>query len=389
MEGATVRVKQGTLVQENGSWYGKWSKQVFDPATGRSKRKQCFKVIGPTKGMSEKKARLLLRDAITGDAGLTGDGSMTFKSFIQSVWLPLHEGQWRPSSKETILQRLEKIYEHFGGAALTDVDAVALQGWLNDLAKTRSASTVRMAHAYLRSIFKEAVEGDYLRKNPARLLRVPRNLKATARPYLTIEEIGTLLDAAKPFGVPTMEFAVLTMLFVTGLRPSEALALRWSDLDFTEGNSTVLIHQSVYRGKLRPYTKVLEEGEEKRKVLPELAAQTLLHWFSVTHHSKPTDYVFVNSRGGVLTTGNYLHRVLQPLAEQAKIKKSLTFQMVRRSVATHAAELGTLKTVSEILGHKRMQTTQETYIQTIAESVKTAAGRLADKLLTRRPTTVQ
>ena len=147
---------------------------------------------------------------------------MTVKSFIQTVWLPLHEGQWRTSSKETILQRLENIYKHFGGAALTAIDAVALQSWLNDLAKTRSASTVKMAHAYLRSIFKEAVEQDYLRKNPARLLRVPRNLKATPHPYLTIEGIGEL-NAAKPFGVPSMEFALLSLLFVTGLGPLKYL----------------------------------------------------------------------------------------------------------------------------------------------------------------------
>jgi integrase len=383
-----MRVKSGTLVQQNGSWYGMWGKQVFDPATGRKRRKQMFKVIGPIDGISEKKARLLLRDAITADAGLTGDGSMTVKSFIQSVWLPLHEGQWRSSSKDTILQRLEKIYESFGGAALTAIDPVALQSWLNALAKTRSASTVKMAHAYLRSIFKTAVEEDYLSKNPARLLRVPKHLKATPHPFLSIEEIGQLLDTAKPFGVPTMEFAVLSTLFVTGLRPSELFALRWCDLDFTPGNATVVIRGSVYRGVYRPFTKVLAEGESKRKALPELAAETLLHWFTVTHHSKPEDYVFVNSRGGVITTGNYLTRVLQPLGRQAGIKTPLTFQVIRRSVGTWAQDLGSLKTVSEILGHKQMVTTQQVYVQVLSESVRTATGKLAEKLLTPRPATV-
>ena len=86
---------------------------------------------------------------------------------------------------------------------------------------------------------------------------------------------------------------------------------------------------------------------------------------------------------------NYRSRVLQPLAKQAGIKKSLTVQMIRRTVATHAQELGSLKTVSEILGHKQMQTTQQVYVQVISESVKTAAGKLAYKLLAHRLATVQ
>ena len=150
----------------------------------------------------------------------------------------------------------------------------------------------------------------------------------------------------------------------------------------------MLIHASVYRGEYREFTKVLEEGEEKRKALPELAAETLLHWFTVTHHNKPDDYVFVNSRGGVLTTGNYLTRVLQPLGEQAGLKRPLTFQIIRRTVATHAQEYGSLKTVSEILGHKQMQTTEQVYIQVVSESVRSATGKLAEKLLTPRPAPV-
>lgn len=384
-----MRAKQGTLAQENGRWYGKWSKQVFDPATGKKRRKQMFKNLGPIKGMSEKKAKLLLRDAITEDAGITGDGKITLESFVKSVWLPLHEGQWRPSSKETIVQKLGMIYEHFKGVALSEVDAVAVTTWLNGLAKKYSASTVRMQHAYMRSIFREALAQDYLRKDPTRLVRVPRNLKVTQHSFLSIEEVAKLLNAAKPFGVPTMEYAVLSLMFATGLRPGEALALRWRDLDLTPENSTVLIHSTLYRGKLRPYTKTRDEGQEERKVLPETAVDTLLHWLTVTHHGNPDDYIFVDSRGGFLHAGNYLHRVLQPLAKQAEIKTPLTFQVLRRTCATHAAELGSLKTVSEILGHKQMETAQRYYVQVISDSVRATAEKLADKLLTHRPATVQ
>lgn len=382
------RAKTGNLTHQNGSWYGHWSQQVFDPTTGKKRKKQRCVVLGPIKGLSEKKARLLLRDAITAESGVTGDGRVTLEGFTKSVWIPLHEGRWRSSSKKTILQKLGMIYEAFKGMPLSDIDAVTVTKWVNGLAEKYSASTVKMAHAYLCSIFSEAVAQDYLRKDPTRSLRVPRNLKATAHPVLSMDEIAKLLDAAKPFGVPTMEYAVLVLIFSTGLRPGEALALRWADFDFAPGNSTVLLRTSVYRGKLRPYTKTYDQGQEQRKALPELAVQTLLQWLSVTHHGKPEDYVFVDSRGGFLHAGNYLSRVLQPLAKTAEVKTQLTFQVLRRTVATHAAELSSMKTTAEILGHKQTQTAAKYYVQTISESVRATAEKLAEKFSTHRPATI-
>jgi len=383
------RIKQGNLTKQNGRWYGHFSMMVFDPTTGGKRKKQRCVVLGPVKGTSEKKARLLLRDAITAEAGVTGDGRVTLEGFTKSVWIPLHEGRWRSSSKETILQKLGVIYEPFRGVALADIDSVMVTTWLNGLAGKYAAQTVRLYHSYIRSIFNEALQQDYLRKDPTRLLRVPRNLKTTKRPFLSMDEIAMLLDAAKPFGVPTMEYAVLMLMLTTGLRPGEALALKWADLDLNpEGTSTIQLRASVYRGKLRNFTKTREEGEDQRKILPVVAAQTLLHWFTVTHHQEQNDYVFVDSRGGFLHAVNYLSRVLKPLAKRAGIKTPLTFQVLRRTFGTYAAEIGSLQTTSEMLGHKQMQTTSRYYVQTLSEVVRGTTEALAEKFTTHRPAVV-
>jgi integrase/recombinase XerC len=344
-----------------------------------------FTVLGRLDEITEKRARLLLRDAIVADAGLTGDGDIRFKSFVESVWLPLHKSEWRPSSEETILKKLEALYKHFGEMGVSDITPVILQQYLDGLVAKYSASTVRMAHAYLRSILKEAVEQDFIRKNPARLVRVPKNLRVTRRPFLSLDEISALLEAAKPFGVLTREGALLETIFSTALRPSELLALKWCDLDLTPERSTLLLRRSIYRGQVRDYTKVLREGESKLKKLPELAARVLAQWREESIHDDEDDYVFCDSRGGFLHAGNLLHRVLQPLAKQAKIKTPLSFQILRRTVLTHAASEGSLKDVQELAGHKQAQITAQIYMQVIDESARKHVDKVAEKILNHKP----
>jgi len=74
----------------------------------------------------------------------------------------------------------------------------------------------------------------------------------------------------------------------------------------------------------------------------------------------PDDYVFPNRDGGPLNADNYLARVLIPLPQTAGIKHT-NFQQLRRSVATHAQHLGSLKDLSNLLRHKQMATTEQVY----------------------------
>jgi integrase len=84
--------------------------------------------------------------------------------------------------------------------------------------------------------------------------------------------------------------------------------------------------------------------------------------------------------GGFLLKENYSKRVLKELAERAGIPL-LNFQVLRRTVATHAQHLGSLKDVQTIMRHKQAQTTANIYIQTIDKTVRTTGELLAAKML--------
>jgi integrase len=193
-----------------------------------------------------------------------------------------------------------------------------------------------------------------------------------------------LLEAAAPFGVRTREYALLRLLYVVPLRPGELLALRWGDIDLDQDHPTVTIQRTIYKGKVRPYTKTTREGETQTLPLQPLAADALTEWSATTLESTdaerldPDAYVFPNADGGPMNADNFLARVLIPLAKQAGIEH-LNFQQLRRSVATHAQHLGSLKDVSSLLRHKQMQTTEQVYIQSIDETVRQLGARLEKK----------
>ena len=143
-----MRVQQGWITTEGRAKIGHFRKTVID-TNGRETRVPVAKRLGDA-DMDEREAYEALRKLIVEETGITSDGKVTLEGFAKSRWVPMHEGDWRESSRETILQKLETIYERFNGIALKNIDNVALQTWINQLAEKRSASTVKMTRAYLK-----------------------------------------------------------------------------------------------------------------------------------------------------------------------------------------------------------------------------------------------
>jgi integrase len=382
-----MKRQDGYLTKESGSWLGHYSRWVTDYATGARKRQQRAFKIGPVSSVTKTQAREKLRERIVKDLGITADSRVTVAWFIEHRWKPLREGSWRDSTKAVNAELLKFVIDRFGATPLEDIDNVAMQAWLADLAKKKSASLVIHCRMFLRSIMGEALEQDYVRKNPARLLRLPK-LKAVVRPYLEVDEVTALLKAAT---WQPRESALLTMMLVTGFRPSELFALKWKCFD---GEArTITIAETVYRGQLRPFTKTTEEGDSDHVTmfLPESATLALMSWYGNgagkyakdgTTYVPPNDddYIFPNSDGGFIQKENYQKRVLTPLAKEAGISK-VNFQILRRTVATHAQHLGSPKDISVVLRHKKVEVAQQHYVQKIEQSVKDMTEALATKLL--------
>ena len=106
-------------------------------------RKQKTVKLGPAEGrgkLTKSDAYVALAKEISKAQGTSAeparDGSTTLEQFSETRWLPLREGTLRKGSKDSLNQRLKIIYKQFGSKRLDQLDKVALQNWLNTMARS-------------------------------------------------------------------------------------------------------------------------------------------------------------------------------------------------------------------------------------------------------------
>jgi integrase len=372
----SLRVQHGSLLKKSGAYLGRFSKWLVDPDTGEKIRRQITFKIAQTDAITKAEARRVLAARIEQELGLRSDSRVTLQWFVEHRWIPLREGSWRDSTRATNLQLLNLILAKFGNVTLEDIDAVDLQQWINSIARTHSGSVVKHVRIFLKSIMAEAQDSEYIRRNPARALRIPRELKLVPKPYLSKEEIQRLLSVAKG-----MHKVLLKLLLCTGLRPSELFALEWRD--FVPEQKLLHIVRSVYRGKLRQFTKTTD-GASPRELqtvfLPTSLVAELEQWRAEQRPDHPENFIFSHGYDNLIHKENYQQRHLNPLAKAAGIER-VNFQIVRRTVATLSQNLGSPKDIQTILRHKKPDTAQAHYVQAQEASVRATVEALAESLL--------
>ena len=112
---------------------------------------------------------------------------VTLGWFTRNRFFPLNEGAaWRETTAMNRKADIENdILAKFGDMEMKVIDKVMLQTHLNELARTLSAGRVAHARSYLKAIFEEAIEQDFVEKNPARKLILPKELRAVDKTVLT------------------------------------------------------------------------------------------------------------------------------------------------------------------------------------------------------------
>lgn len=299
------------------------------------------------------------------------------------------EGNWGPTTKKTNKYFVRAILAAFGDKSLRDLDLVELQNWLNRLSADYSRSMVFHCYTYLKAICAEAVEQDFLTKDPGRKLKRPKTRKPDET-ILTWTEYQNVIEAADTM----RDRLAIKVGSGTAVRPGELFAFRWSSLEELPNSRHALkVTETVYKSKVRPWAKT--EGSEDYVPLPKRLAAELEDWRRTTERPADSDFIFPNTQGGVLDYENFEARVLEPIRVKLGLAK-LNFQILRRSYATRAVgeRKGTLKDVQKQLRHSRPDTTLENYVKEIPESVyamvdsmyeEIAGPDLAEFLATAQP----
>jgi integrase len=366
--------QRGYVTARGKQWYGYYRKVVNDPTADGEKTVRVPIILGLRSTMSKFEARDALQREITKQIGNPGsptrvmnDGSVTFSWFVTNRFLPLKEAAWKEETAKTktiLIQR--DLIEPLGEIPLANFDKFSLQLHMNKLASTRSKDRVLQMRAYLRDIFAEAVDQDFLTKDPARKVKVPTQLRETDTTSLTWDQLRSALNALAP-----RDRVLLELDMTSALRPSELFALKWKCFDSEA--STMSVAETVYKGNIRPW------GKTKKSLavihIPSTLAVELEVWRLQCPDSNREAFIFANQAGNFMDTDNYRKRVLHKLARDLELPK-LTFQVIRRTIATLAQKKGTVKDVQGLMRHSRTATTTDVYMQSIPESVQSTVDSI-------------
>jgi integrase/recombinase XerD len=215
-----------------------------------------------------------------------------------------------------------------------------MAGGLSPTSTARLVATVRGFYRFLRTV------GD-VGQNPADDLHAPRTLSSLPH-SLALDDIDALLqapDVATPKGL--RDRALIEVLYATGLRVSELVGLRLSDLRTNEG-----------------FLKCVGKGSKER-IVP--MGDTAVEWVQkyiaearpVLLGKKTSPWVFVNARGGVRLSRLGFWKILKACGRRAGVRGRLSPHVLRHSFATHLLERGAdLRSIQAMLGHADLSTTQ-------------------------------
>lgn len=242
------------------------------------------------------------------------------------------------------------------------IDLNYIQQFIYEIAKKVQPTTQSRVISGLRNFFDYLIFEDYRPDNPTDLIETPkigRKLPDT----LSENEINDLINAID-LSLPQGERnrTILETIYSCGLRVSEVISLKISDLFFEEG-----------------FIKVLGKGNKERYTPINYNTQKYIAFYlkDIRNHISPQkgyeDTLFLNRRGKGLTR-QMIFMIIKDLAIKINLNKKIGPHTLRHSFATHLLEGGAdLRAIQQMLGHESITTTEiyvhldKSYLKNVVE----------------------
>lgn len=277
---------------------------------------------------------------------------MNWNSYIKSFqnYLKIERGL----SKNTIDNYtfdLEKLLLYLETNSINvspiNINDETIQQFIYSISKVVNARSQARIISGLKSFFNYLIFEDYRKDNPLELIESPR-LGRKLPDTLSIQDIDNLIkaiDLSKPEGERNK--AIIETLYSCGLRVSELINLKISDLFFEEG-----------------FIKITGKGNKQRFVPIAPLTQKFINSYknNIRNHlqinKKFEDTLFLNRRGNQLTRA-MIFTIIKELALKINLQKNISPHTLRHSFATHLLENGAdLHSIQMMLGHESITTTE-------------------------------
>lgn len=259
------------------------------------------------------------------------------------------------NSIESYVHDVQKLVSYLEQSNIStspiEINKTVIQSFVYDASKQINARSQSRLISGLRSFFSYLVFEDYRQTNPLDHIESPktgRKLPDT----LSIKEIDALIaaiDLSKSYNniyIGERNRTILETLYSCGLRVSELVNLKISDLFFEEG-----------------FIKVTGKGDKQRFVPIGLNTQNYINiWLKerskIEVKKEYKDVLFLNHRGNQLTRA-MIFTIIKDLAKAIHLNKTISPHTFRHSFATHLLENGAdLRAIQLMLGHESITTTE-------------------------------
>jgi integrase len=268
------------------------------------------------------------------------------------------------------------VLPRWGESPVSDVQARPVELWLLSLSLSPKS---RVAIRGLLSILWDFAmwRGDVpTQRNPMELVTITGATKRIRQPRsLTVEEFQKFVHHLEE---PFRTIALVCVCF--GLRISEALALKWSDVDWLNGKLR------VERGIVRQQVDDVKTDYSRKQMSidPELL-ERLRAWKQATQFPSGDDWVFASpvQLGALPWSYPWVWRVFQKAAKKAGVGKLSTHTM-RHSYRSWLDAVGTSIAVQQkLMRHSDVRTTMNTYGDVVTDEMSQAASKVAGLALSR------
>ncbi len=357
----------------DGRWEGRYTVGI-DPKTGKQIRRS---VYGKTQREVRNKMLVFLSE-ISQDTYIE-PSKIKLQDWLQT-WIDEFSFDKRYSTLKGYKAQIKKhIVPALGKYYLEDLTPLLIQRFYNDLirpdedGKCLSPKSIKNVHIVLRAALQQAVELEFIKKNPCHKAKLPKVYKTEITP-LTDQQVHDFLQEAQNdeyYGT------ILRVILFTGLREGEALGLTWDCVNFKYG--TIVINKqlqrrpqkdggtvlsSVKNGKTRqlkpaPYVMQLLKSRYSQQIMQSRVAGSAWEaWQNEGEHKKAL--VFTNEVGHhLIPKRTYLR--FKKIAEEIGVPDARVHDL-RHTFAVLSLQNGDdVKTVQTNLGHASAAFTLDVY----------------------------
>ena len=313
--------------------------------------------------------------------GIVGDKDIIFKNFVES-WLKTVK---KPTVKQHTYDNLEFVVKQYiikpiGDLELKQIDGHLIQTLIINKLKEDGYSyqTVRHAYSQLGSIFKYAVLRGKLNTNPMAEVILPKKtlFQNKETRYLSEDERNALVTTCYmrnkngSFFFKNGPFYVFIMY--TGCRIGEAIALKWSDIDFdnrtvTIGRTMITVRNTDNHTSTHRDQNSTKNGVTRTVYLSDMALQALLD-IKASHKYDHNGYILPGAHTDKPITYVTAHGTFKRIIKQAGIEDCSIHSLRHTFVSLMINNNIPIPLVADMVGHTNINTTMKVYTHLLKET---------------------